>query len=384
MAHGEGALKGFSIAEYQRRWQAVRQVMQAADVEVLLAFGGRRAGHEVQWLSGYPVSGEAVVVLPLEGDPTLLVHFENHVPDARRLAVFKDVRARGEDAVGAVVAALGEKGNALSVGVAGLLSFQRHAALSSALGAAPVDLGAQMARLRLTKSSEEMAMIAAGAALSDAAMLALQREARPGLTEHDLVAVIEAAYLPLGGTTHIHYLGATSMAVPDLCVPRQFPTERGLGAGDVILTELSAARGGYYGQVLRLLTVGAEPTSDYVRLHSLALAVYDEVCAAIRPGASSEAILDIAEKIHAAGFTIYDDLVHCAVGGVYAPFLRTRRTTRGKGHTFTFEEDMVIVVQPNVVTIDSRMGVQVGEMLRVTATGVESFHSVRRAILTCG
>jgi Xaa-Pro aminopeptidase len=45
---------------------------------------------------------------------------------------------------------------------------------------------------------------------------------------------------------------------------------------------------------------------------------------------------------------------------------------------------MVIVVQPNVVTTDHRMGVQVGDMLRVTATGVESFHSVPREILRCG
>ncbi len=377
-------MAGFSAAEFQRRWEAVRQCMRAAEVGVLLAFGSRGAAHEVQYLSGYPVSGEAVLVFPLDGSPTLLVHYENHVPDARRLSVFEDVRPRGEDAVGATIAVLREKGRAGSVGVAGPLSFRRHAALSDALGAAPVDLETELARLRLTKSAEEMEMIGAGAALSDAALLALRRDARPGLSEHDLVAIVEAAYLPEGGATHIHYLGATSMAEPDLCAPRQFATGRKLSAGDVILTELSAAWGGYYGQVLRTLTVGAEPAREYSRLHALAVAVYDEVCEAIRPGASSETILDIAERIHEAGCTIYDDLVHCAVGGVYAPFLRTRRTTRGAGHSFTFEEDMVIVVQPNVVTPDQRMGVQVGDMLRVTATGVESFHSVPREILLCG
>lgn len=358
--------------------------MRAAGVGVLLAFGSRGAAHEVLYLSGYPVSGEAVLVFPLEGDATLLVHYENHVPDARRLSVFDDVRARGEDAISAALAVLREKGPAGSVGVAGPLAFQRHAALSDALGVTPVDLGTQLTRLRLVKSAEEMQMIRAGAALSDAAVVALRREAHAGLSEHDLVAIVEASYLPEGGATHIHYLGATSMADPDLCVPRQFATGRKLRAGDVILTELSAARSGYYGQVLRMLTVGTGPTPEYSRLHALAMAIYEEICAAIRPGASSDTILDIAEKIHDAGFTIYDDLVHCGVGGVYAPFLRTRRTTRGAGDRFTFEEDMVIVVQPNVVTPDHRMGVQVGDMLRVTATGVESFHSVPREILLCG
>ncbi len=374
----------FSNEEFERRWDAVRQLMRAAGAQVLLIFGGRGAAHEVQWLSGYPVSGEAVLVFPLEGDSSLLVHYENHVADARRLSVFDDVRSRGEDAVGTALAVLREKDGADSVAVAGPLSFQRHAALSEALGVTPLDLDMQLTRLRLVKSAEEMEMIQAGAVMSDAALLALRAEAKPGMSEHDLVAIVEAAYLPDGGVTHIHYLGATSMAEPDLCVPRQFATERRLIAGDVILTELSAARDGYYGQVLRTLTVGAEPTPEYSRLHDVALLVYDRVCDAIRAGVSSEAILDIAETIHNAGCTIYDDLVHCAVCGVYAPFLRTRRTTRGAGHRFTFEENMVIVVQPNVVTPDHRMGVQVGDMIRVTATGVESFHSVPREILRCG
>jgi Xaa-Pro aminopeptidase len=358
--------------------------MRAAGAGVLLAFGSRGAAHEVQWLSGYPVSGEAVLVFPLDGEPALLVHYENHVPDARRRSVFDDVRPRGEDAVGAAVAVLREKARADSVAVAGPLSFQRYAALKEALGAAPLDLGMQLTRLRLVKSAEEIEMIQGGAAMSDAALTALRNQAKAGMTEHDLVAVVEAAYLSDGGTTHIHYLGATSMAAPDLCVPRQFPADRELKVGDVVLTELSAARDGYYGQALRTLTVGAAPTAEYARVHDLALLMYDRVCDAIHPGASSDAILDIAETIHDAGFTIYDDLVHCAVGGVYAPFLRTRRTARGISRRFTFEENMVIVVQPNVVTPDYRMGVQVGDMLRVTATGVETFHSVPRGILRCG
>ena len=102
----------------------MRKVMRAAGADVLLVFGSRAAGHEVQWLSGYPVSGEAVLVFPLDGEPTLLVHYENHVPDARRLSVFDDVRARGEDGVAAVVANLHAR-RLDGVATAGPLSFQR-------------------------------------------------------------------------------------------------------------------------------------------------------------------------------------------------------------------------------------------------------------------
>ena len=64
-------------------------------------------------------------------------------------------------------------------------------------------------------------------------------------------------------------------------------------------------------------------------------------------------LLEIAEEIHKAGYTIYDDLVHMAVGGVYSPYLRTRRTTAGDPPASPREN--MLVVQPNVVTEDLRM-----------------------------
>jgi Xaa-Pro dipeptidase len=360
--------------------------MAVHEVETLLVFGARGSGHEVQYLSGYPVSGEALLVVPAAGKPTLLVHHFNHVPDARRLSTVADVRPRGPDAVGAAISRLNKGAAWGAVGLAGPLSFQAYQALSAALGPRrPLrDLGPALTALRYRKSNEELALLRRGAALSDAALRALRDAARPGVTEHELVAAVEAAYLPQGGSTHIHFVGATAMADPDLCVPRQFPTDRRLASGDVLLAELSAACDGYYGQVLRTLTVAAEPTAEYRRMHEVAVAVYDDVTARIRPGARSGAVLDAAGAVEEAGYTICDDLLHFAVGGVYGPALRTRRATAGPGPDFAFEEGMVLVVQPNVVTPDLRMGVQVGEMVLVTGDGVESLHRVPREILRCG
>jgi Xaa-Pro aminopeptidase len=49
-----------------------------------------------------------------------------------------------------------------------------------------------------------------------------------------------------------------------------------------------------------------------------------------------------------------------------------------------YRENMVVVVQPNVVSEDGRMGVQVGEMVRVTRTGVDRLHKVALGMLRCG
>jgi Xaa-Pro aminopeptidase len=54
-----------------------------------------------------------------------------------------------------------------------------------------------------------------------------------------------------------------------------------------------------------------------------------------------------------------------------------------KPEPFVFREDMVVVIQPNIITEDRRMGVQVGEMVRVRQGGVESFHHYPMRFVQC-
>ena len=42
---------------------------------------------------------------------------------------------------------------------------------------------------------------------------------------------------------------------------------------------------------------------------------------------------------------------------------------------------VVVVIQPNVVTKDGMAGVQTGEMVLITETGIEPFHTVPRGFL---
>jgi Xaa-Pro aminopeptidase len=64
--------------------------------------------------------------------------------------------------------------------------------------------------------------------------------------------------------------------------------------------------------------------------------------------------------------------------------VRTRQTGGTRNPGFQFVEGMTIVIQPNVITRDERMGVQVGELVRVTATGVESLHRYPMRFTQCG
>jgi len=49
----------------------------------------------------------------------------------------------------------------------------------------------------------------------------------------------------------------------------------------------------------------------------------------------------------------------------------------------TFRENMVIVIQPNLMTPDEKMGLQFGETLRVTKMGCESLNAYPREWVIC-
>jgi Xaa-Pro aminopeptidase len=155
--------------------------------------------------------------------------------------------------------------------------------------------------------------------MSDDAVAALAAAARPGLTEAECCASLESAYVAAGGLTHIHYLGVTAMAQPDLCVPAQWPSSRRLRAGDALTCEVSASYHGYPGQLLRTFAIAAPATPLYHDLHRVAEAAFDAMAARLRAGATAQDLAAAAaEIILLAGYTIYDDLVH-GFGGGYLP-----------------------------------------------------------------
>ncbi|MPZ70408.1 MAG: M24 family metallopeptidase, partial [Actinobacteria bacterium] len=253
-----------------------------------------------------------------------------------------------------------------------------HEELSSAAELVAVDR--DYTRLRMIKSLEEIEFLRVGARMSDGAMAALQRTARPGMNERELGAEVESAYLSDGGVNHIHYFGATPMAEPSLCVPSQYPSTRALQAGDAVTAEISAAFWDYPGQVLRTFTVEADPTPLYEDLHAVADRAFDAIFEVLRPGASPHDVVEAATVIDDAGYTIYDDLLHGFGGGYLPPILGTRNRTIEELPDMTFEADMTVVVQPNVITMDESAGVQTGELVWITEEGAERLHAFPRGL----
>jgi Xaa-Pro aminopeptidase len=372
----------FSDAEMARRRAALARVMEKAGVDHLLMCGEQRAGTGVAWLTSWPATVEAYVIVA-PGEPQLMVmEWYNHWPLAKKLARDTEVRwgeHRGFDKVIEDLKARGAK----RVGVMGPLAYSRCKKLEAAFGPL-VDLNREYVRLRLVKSPEEIQWMKIAAALTDLAIERLRREAKPGMTERELGAICEAAYHPHGGVTYIHYFLVTPMANPEYCVPRQFASNRRVRPGDVIATEITAQFFDYPGQILRSFTVAADPTPLFRKLYDTAEAAFDAVTKVIRHGTTMNEILDAASVIEDAGFTVYDDLMHGFGGGYFPPVLGTRSRPAGPLPEMTLEAGMTCVVQPNVITPDQKAGVQVGELVLVTKTGFERMHRVERGLFRIG
>jgi Xaa-Pro dipeptidase len=383
----------FSPTEFARRNQLARGLMRKNNLNALVLFGNsginRHNQANVFWLTNYLDRHHNYLILPLDGSATLLAGLINHVPNARLMSVIDDTRWGTYEPGKAVVAALRDKDIARGrVGLVGVnatfgmgMPYQHFADLKAGLPEIEwVDVTRDFARLRAVKSDEEFAWLARAAEFTDATLYALEHELKPGMTEHQAIAIIENAYRAQGGEPHLAFLSSMPMDAPTACVPAQNPGGRVIERGDVIITEISASYYGYSGQIHRPIAVGREPTREWQKLFEVGVAAYDAMCRVIKPGATEGDVIRTARLIAENNFRIYDDLIHGYGVDIQPPLIdrscceywedAAREIPAGR----TIEANMAVVIQPNPITRDERMGLQVGSLTRVTPDGAVSLH----------
>jgi Xaa-Pro aminopeptidase len=375
----------FSDAEVQRRHAAVRDALREQNLSCLVLYGAGRFNSDIQYLSNWPGGREGYVVLPVEAEPVLLAQLFNHVPMAEHLSLIGDTRWAGADSVASLADVLAKHVDARArVALAGGLPFSQFQHLSELLPETTfVDWNRDFRRMRLVRSEEEIAFFHVAAELTDRSIDRLATELRPGLRESELAALVEGPYLEAGGYAGIHFMTSTPMRELDelAFVPHQYQSDRLLQAGDALITEISGAFWGYAGQIHRTFFLG-EPTDEWARLHRAAVEAYAVIEAVLHDGARVDDVLDAAEVIHRSGYTIFDDLLHGA--DQYPPILKTRATAHSNPPgNFVFRNGMVLTLQPQLTTLDRRIGLQFGETIVVRRDGVERLHRYPRRMVVC-
>ena len=85
----------FSDGEIARRQKAVYGLMEQEGVDAALFYGSGRYASDIYWLSDWPSSREAYLLMQSGKEPVILMQLFNHYPMARLMSAIKVVRCAG-------------------------------------------------------------------------------------------------------------------------------------------------------------------------------------------------------------------------------------------------------------------------------------------------
>ena len=372
----------FSAAEISQRRNKLIAEMAEQNLDALVVAEFLFTGSAVHWLTNWPATTASIAILTPDHPVQVIIEHYNHIPHAKKMVTEAEVLWGERDPLSIASNLLKSiRQSTRRLGIIGRLTPNEQKAVAENVDTI-IDFNSVYNRLRLIKSDEEMNWMRIGALFSDMALDAMVQNVKPGITERELSAKTQAAYLPYGGAHVIEFMGVTQMETPDCCVPPQFPSTRKIQSGDVLVTEITSHFWNYPGQVLRTMTISERPTPLYQELHEVAELVRTNIEKTLRPGCTAAEIFELSSVIEDAGFSIWDDLTHGYGGGYLTPVLGCASRPAGPVPDFTFEENMTLVVQPNIITKDAKAGVQTGGLVKITATGAERMQVYPNGLLS--
>jgi Xaa-Pro aminopeptidase len=331
-------------------------------------------GGNFRYLADFrPVKGHTLLLLPREGEPVLWVEHRVHEQAARKLSFVDDCRYT-LDCGEAAAEELETRG--LVEGAAGseelaLLPASWYITWSERLpGLRLVDASGELAQLRRVKSVEEIDVCRRSCEIADGSYAHLLPKLREGMTELEIDAELEY-YCRLHGADRLFNVYATSSLAELPWSASARPLERGRAA----LLEISPQVGGYWTQLVRVVSVG-EPSPVLAEMHRVTLAAMDEALDDLAPGVVIGGPLGKMERmIEQAGFQVMaTDTGHdlgCTLGENVTWL--TRETA------FEAEPGQVFEIHPVVMHPDGGC-LLIGDTYLITESGVERMNRAPREL----
>ena len=365
------------VDEYMRRAQRLRGEMASRGLDALLFYGWKRG--QIPYISGYYpnyIANVAMVLLPQEGEPAMLIRFPFDLERARTASWITDIRASGNVLNMAKHCAETCLKKNLTTGRIGLVTGDNvmdemprslHAALQSEMHQVTwLEAGDLLQNARLIKSPAEFEALRHSAQLADYGARAACKAIQPGCSEYEIVAAAEAEMRRRGADAYLVVIA--SKGVTELIGP---PEHKTLEVGDNVIFEIAVQVHGYWTQTAQVFYVGG-PSSDQTKIYRDTYLAYKTAVETVRPGVfCSEVAQAIEASLMQAGYSdgIEQDFGHgIGVDLPEPPHIEMKDNT-------VIQEGMVLVIHPAVRKLGTG-GAFIGGTVLVHADSTEPLHEI--------
>jgi Xaa-Pro dipeptidase len=237
--------------EFESRMARVRREMRDKGLQTLLVYDSGRHNflrmNYVAYLTDFiSVGPETMLIVPLEESPVLYLSPLWDIPRAQAESWVTDVRPFKEfwPCLSSTAGKVGLVGReSMHVGL--------HDEIAKSLGQTPVNAKDIIENMARSKSPFELERLRRAAEIADAGVAALNEEARPGLKEYELAAIVEYRMRSLGAEDNF------GMVVANSHNQALHPaTDRIVQSGDIIIGEITPCIGGLFVQICRTMVLG--------------------------------------------------------------------------------------------------------------------------------
>ena len=229
--------------------------------------------------------------------------------------------------------------------------------------------GPMIARLRMHKSPEELALIQKSIDATLDAHRAAWKRAAPGLYEYQVAATMTEVYFDEGCERHAY--APIVGSGPNSTVLHYSRNARRMDRGELLLMDVGAECAGYAADITRTIPVGAPFTKRQREIYEIVLGAQNAVIAAIKPGLPLGDLTKIArEYINTHGKDLHGDPL-----GKYF--------THGVSHHVGLDvhdatdfgqplaEGNVITVEPGIYIPEECFGMRIDDMVQVNTDGAK-------------
>ena len=310
----------FSEAEYAERLAKVKRAMAAKKIDLLFVSSPPNitylTGYDSIWYRRTTPTG---LFIRLDQDKTLFVDSESHADLVKSgtgrfdEALFVS-RRKYEPAVDLIADTLKERGWLKGTAAVERWSLAPHGIVLTSIERRMEAAGAKIAdgswlvdRAKMNKSPAEIACMRKAQAIADAAMTAVHKALKPGMTEIDIQGLAHYVMAQHGGEEPA--IRSAVRTGPRGCVHHTPPSRRKIQRGDIVWVDFSGSYHRYHADLARIFSID-EPDKRWVDLYEKASKSIEVVVREIKPGDPMTKLHEVANAyIESVGLKKYAWLV---------------------------------------------------------------------------